>query len=137
MIKLEVTSVGLNSHYDITDLVAHQLREHAAGAGLTGIFAHGSTIGLTIMRYEPGATADLLAALDRLAPVDKPYLHGLTTGDPNGFSHVKSSFLGTSVLVPFTGAALAMSDKHRIVLFDFDLAPAVRKIFLDPPRKEA
>ncbi|URM89117.1 YjbQ family protein [Streptomyces sp. MRC013] len=135
MIELTITSTGLNSHYDLTDELTERLREHGAGDGLAGVFAHGSTVGLTIMRYEPGAVQDLLRALERLAPDDgNRYLHELTTGDPNGFSHLKSSLLGTSVLVPFLDGGLGMSPSHRVVLVDFDLKPATRRVLIDPPR---
>lgn len=139
MIELKIPSSGLNSHYDITDAVSDRLREAGAGDGLAGVFAHGSTVGLTIMRYEPGAVTDLLRMLERAAP-EAPadggrYLHELTTGDPNSFSHLKSCLLGTSVLVPFVGGELGMSATHRIVLFDFDLKPATRRVLIDPLRR--
>ncbi len=138
MIELKIESSGLNSHYDLTDVLTVALREAGSGDGLAGVFAHGSTVGLTIMRYEPGAVTDLLRMLERAAP-EAPaggrYLHELTTGDPNSFSHLKSCLLGTSVLVPFAGGELGMSRTHRIVLFDFDLKPATRRVLLDPPRR--
>ncbi len=135
MIELTVPSAGLNAHYDITDEITERLRAHGAGDGLAGVFAHGSTVGLTVMRYEPGAVTDLLRTLERLAPDgERTYLHELTTGDPNGFSHLKSSLLGTSLLVPFLGGELGMSPSHRVVLLDFDLKPATRRILIDPPR---
>ncbi|GHC73318.1 hypothetical protein GCM10007079_07130 [Nocardiopsis terrae] len=134
MIELEVPSTGLNSHYDLTDTIAERLRERGTGDGLVGVFARGSTVGLTVMRYEPGTAQDLLHALERLAPHDEVrYLHELTTGDANGFSHLKSSLLGTSVLVPFRENALDMSPSHRVVLFDFDLKAAPRKVLIDAP----
>ncbi|WP_026930464.1 YjbQ family protein [Glycomyces tenuis] len=137
MIELTVSSTGLNSHYDLTDEIARVLAEHRAGDGLAGVFARGSTVGLTVMRYEPGAAQDLLAALDALAPTSPGggrYLHELTTGDPNGFAHLKCSLLGTSLLVPWVGGEMGMSATHRVVLFDFDLKPATRRVLIDPPR---
>lgn len=138
MIELTVESTGLNAHYDLTDRIAEALGEQGAGDGLAGVFAHGSTVGLTVMRYEPGAVQDLLRALERIAPESPAdgdrYLHELTTADPNGFSHLKSSLLGTSLLVPFRGGRIGMSASHRVVLFDFDLKPATRRVFLDAPR---
>lgn len=134
MIELTVASSGLNASYDLTDDIVTALRDSGASDGLAGVFAHGSTIGLVVMRYEPGAMQDLLRALERAAPDEASYLHGLTTGDPNGFSHVRSSLLGTCVLVPWAGGELGMSPTHRVVLIDFDLKPAPRRILIDPPR---
>ncbi|MFE0461433.1 YjbQ family protein [Kitasatospora sp. NPDC058965] len=134
MIELKVPSAGLNASHDLTEQLAQALRAAGAGDGLAGVFAHGSSLGLTVMRYEPGAMQDLLAALDRAAPADARYLHELTTGDPNGFAHIKSSLLGTSLQVPWRDGGLAMSPSHRVVLVDFDLRPAVRTVYVDPPR---
>lgn len=135
MIELKVSSAGLNAHYDLTDTITERLREHGARDGLTGVFARGSTVGLTVMRYEPGTAQDLLRALERLAPHgEERYLHELTTGDPNGFSHLKSALMGTSVLIPMSGGALDMSSSHRVVLFDFDLKAATRTVLIDAPR---
>nr|WP_240979797.1 YjbQ family protein [Streptomyces sp. HNM0574] len=135
---MTVPSTGLNSHYDLTDRITEALKEAGAGDGLAGVFAHGSTVGLTVMRYEQGAVQDLLRTLERLAPESPAggsrYLHELTTDDPNGFSHLKSSLIGTSLLVPFRDGEAAMSPTHRVVLLDFDLKPATRRVFVDPPR---
>lgn len=138
MIELKVPSTGLNSTHDLTDGILDRLRAHGGGDGLAGVFACGSTVGLVIMRYEPGAVEDLHRALNRAAPDDVGYLHGLTTGDPNGFAHIKSTLLGTSVLVPYQNGELGMSATHRVVLFDFDLKVATRTVWVDPPssRKE-
>jgi secondary thiamine-phosphate synthase enzyme len=131
MRALSVSSVGLHGTYDLTEQIGETLRDAGSPDGLYGVFAHGSTIGLTVMRYEPGAVEDLQRALNRAAPDDAPYLHGLTTKDPNGFSHVRSSLLGTSVLVPWIAGAIGMSGTHRVVLFDFDLVPAERTLYID------
>lgn len=136
MIELEIPSAGLNATYDLTDRLVAALRESDACDGLAQVFAHGSSLGLTIMRYEPGAVQDLLRALGRIAPDDTRYLHELTTGDPNGFAHVRSSLLGTSLCVPFVAGALGMSPTHRVVLIDFDLKPATRRVLVDPPRSD-
>lgn len=131
MRRLTIDSVGYNSTYDITDTLSEMLRAANAPDGIHGVFAQGSTVGLTVMRYERGAVDDLLRALERVAPVDGHYLHELTTKDPNGFSHIRSAVLGTSVCVPWIDGALAMSDMHRVVLFDFDLTAARRIVFVD------
>lgn len=137
MIELTIDSRGLLDHHDLTDDIAGALREVGATTGLAGVFAVGSSVGLTVMRYEPGAVQDLLRALERAAPDDAAYLHTLTTGDPNGFAHVRSSLLGTSVLFPLRDGEVAMSATHRVVLFDFDLKPAPRTILIDPPAPAA
>ncbi|WP_306368977.1 YjbQ family protein [Nocardiopsis sp. CC223A] len=132
MIRLEVASTGPGFHHDLTADITAALVDAGAVEGLAGVFARGSTVGLTLMRYEPGAVQDLLRALERAAPHDGVrYMHELTTGDPNGFSHLRSSLLGTGLLVPFRDGALDISPSHRVVLFDFDLKPATRTVLVD------
>lgn len=131
MIEIKVESQGFDSSHDITERVREALPRLGKLAGVARVCVVGSTVGLTIMRYEPGAVKDLLDSLEAVAPRTKEYEHLRTTQDPNGFAHVRSSLLGTSVLVPYRGSTFAFSDLHRIVLFDFDLQAAVRTVFID------
>lgn len=124
---LEIASTGYDSSYDITDQVSACLAS-AAGEGIANICGIGSTLGLTIMRYEPGAVADLLGALQDVAPNTRKYEHERTTDDANGYAHVRCSLLGTNVCVPYRAGKLLMSDSHRVVLFDFDPRASVRKV---------
>ncbi|CAM4169537.1 YjbQ family protein [Nocardiopsis rhodophaea] len=136
--ELEVESTGYNFTCDLTDRIAELAQRANRADGMLSVFARGSTIGLTLMRYEPGAVQDLQRAMERIAPSDAHYVHGLTTSDPNGFSHVRSSIMGTSLSVPFIDGRLGISDAHRIAFFDFDLKPATRKIHVGlPTLKEA
>ena len=128
MFELSIASNGLDTAIDVTDTIADGLREHAPWPGMATIFLRGSSVGLVAMRFEPGTVRDLLEALEGVAPVGKTYAHELTTGDRNGFAHIRSSLLGTSLNAPWTGEAFDVSSSHRFVLFDFDLKPAQRTI---------
>ncbi|WP_168209147.1 YjbQ family protein [Agromyces intestinalis] len=90
MRELEIPSSGLNTAIDVTDDVAAALGELDAAPGLVGVYAHGSSLGLVLMRFEPGTVQDLLAALEKVAPLTTRYAHELTTGDPNGAAHIRS-----------------------------------------------
>jgi secondary thiamine-phosphate synthase enzyme len=126
--ELHIDSRGGDASYDITDQVTAVLSGLAPDSGVARVCAVGSTVGLTVMRYEPGAVQDLLRVLDTAAPRDRTWEHERTTGDPNGFAHVKCSLMGTGVLVPIRDRRLDMPALHRIVLFDFDLRPASRRV---------
>ncbi len=127
----EVASTGGDSTYDVTDRVAQALSDLPAVDGIARVCVVGSTVGLTVMRYEPGAVRDLLAVLEAIAPRERLWEHQQTTGDPNGFAHVRCSLMGTGVLVPVRGRKLDMSELHRIVLFDFDIHRSSRRICVD------
>lgn len=130
MIELAFPSAGLDSSIDLTDSTRDALREAGVSAGFITVFARGSSVAVVVMRYEPGTIRDLRDALERVAPIGGTYIHELTTGDRNGFAHVRSEMLGTSVQVPWNGTDFPLSAEHRIVLLDFDLQPADRTVFI-------
>jgi secondary thiamine-phosphate synthase enzyme len=80
----------------------------------------GSTSAITTIEYEDGALADLRRALDRLAPPDAHYDHNARWGDGNGFSHVRSALLKTSVSIPIVDAELALGTWQQIVVINLD-----------------
>lgn len=130
MLEIQVESKGFSASYDITECVADVLPNLDSPDGIAKIYAAGSTVGLVAMRYEPGAVEDLLASLQRIASSEQEYAHYRTTGDPNGYAHVWSSIVGSSLLIPYRNCKLAVSSKHRIVLFDFDPQPSSRTIYV-------
>ncbi|MED4292239.1 YjbQ family protein [Priestia megaterium] len=131
MIEIKVESEGFNRTYDVTEQINQALTRIKKRNGIAKICVAGSTVGLSVMRYEPGTAKDMLNSLEIVAPKDKEYEHLLTTSDNNGFAHVRSSFMGTSVLVPYKDNMVTLSNKHRIILFDFDLQTANRTIYVD------
>ena len=130
MIKIEVESKGFNSDYDLTDLIQNELEYMNSLEGILKVCAVGSTVGITVMRYEEGAVKDLLNCLEVIVPEDGNYEHFRTTKDPNGFAHVKSSFLGTSLCLPYLNGTLALPQNHKVVMFDFDLQSSIRKLYI-------
>jgi secondary thiamine-phosphate synthase enzyme len=131
LLEIEVRSRGHDSTYDITGAIEARLGALAREAGLLRVCVIASSAALTVMRHEPGTVADLLAVLAELAPRERRWRHEHTTGDANGFAHVRSALLGTSVLVPFAAGRLAMPELHRVVLLDFDPRESLRRVVLD------
>jgi len=66
----------------------------------------------------------------RLVPEDIPYAHDRAWGDGNGYSHVRASLLGASLVVPFNGKRLMLGTWQQIVLIDFDNRPRSRQIVM-------
>ena len=83
----------------IVPLTTHRWNVQLAVALLT-VQMLGSTGAITTIEYESGALSDLRHALDLLAPVKAEYAHNARWGDGNGFSHVRSALLKTSLSVP-------------------------------------
>jgi len=115
---------------DITPQVAAQVTESGLNNGTITVFITGSTAGVTTIEYEPGVIADLQQAWERTVPRDIPYNHDRRWGDGNGFSHVRASLLGCSLVVPFNDRKLTLGTWQQIVLVDFDNRPRSRQLLL-------
>jgi len=113
---------------DITPQVARQVAESRVNSGTVTVFVAGSTAGVTTIEYESGVVADLQRAWDRIVPTDITYDHDQRWGDGNGYSHVRASLLGCSLVVPFADGRLTLGTWQQIVLVDFDNHPRSRQV---------
>ncbi|MEE8115643.1 MAG: secondary thiamine-phosphate synthase enzyme YjbQ, partial [Gemmatimonadales bacterium] len=75
---------------------------------------------ITTIEYEDGALMDLRRALDQIAPPTLDYEHNKAYNDGNGFSHVRSPLLGTSVAVPVIDGQLQLGTWQEILLVNLD-----------------
>ncbi len=88
------------------------------------LFTPHTTCGLLINEdADPAVMSDVLDALNRLVPLNHPYKH--REGDSD--AHIKSSLLGHSLFVPFSGRRLALGTWQGIFLMEFD-GPRERKV---------
>ena len=90
------------------------------------MFAHGSTVAVTTMEYEPGGVHDLQALLDRLVPARGDYEHNRLNHDTNAHAHMRAALIGPSETIPIVEGALALGTWQQIVLIDFDDRPRSR-----------
>lgn len=128
--NLKLSTQGENDVRDLTDAVAEAVRESGVRDGTVTVFIPGSTGGVTTIEYEDGVVRDLCDAIDRVAPRSIPYAHDARWGDMNGYSHVRASLLGPSLVVPFREARLLLGRWQQIVFIDFDNRPRKREIVL-------
>ena len=115
---------------DITAPVQQQLAETDVKDGVVTVFITGSTAGVTTIENEPGLIADFKAMWERLMPKNVEYRHDRAWEDGNGYSHVRASLLGASLVVPFNNKKLALGTWQQIVVVDFDNRPRSRQILL-------
>jgi secondary thiamine-phosphate synthase enzyme len=118
---------------DIVDITG-QVQKAVAKSGLTDgiacVFVPGATGAITTVEYEPGLLQDLPDALERLFPRDIVYQHQLRWHDGNGHSHVRASFLGPSITVPFSEKMLTLGTWQQIVFLELDNGARQRKIVI-------
>lgn len=127
---LSLRSKGEADIIDITDEVAKAVRTTGLRKGIITIFVPGSTGAVTTIEYEPGLTKDFPAMLGRVAPRGIPYEHEKRWHDGNGHSHVRASFIGPSLTVPFRDGQLTLGTWQQVVFVELDIHPRSRELVL-------
>lgn len=123
-----LSTKGNNDIIDLTNLIKRVIHNSNIKDGVLTIFAVGSTVGLTTIEYEPGLRKDLPELLEKIIPRDKMYHHNDTWQDGNGYAHLRSSLMGTSLSVPIENGTAEFGTWQQPIIIDFDNRPRERKI---------
>jgi secondary thiamine-phosphate synthase enzyme len=115
-------------HRDVTEEVSALVAQSGVRDGAVVVSLTGSTGAVTTIEYESGALADLRRALDRLAPATEDYAHNARWGDGNGFSHVRSALLKTSLALPVVDGHLQLGTWQQIVVINLDNRAREREV---------
>ena len=92
---------------EITSDAASFIAQIGAGEGALLVYLRHTSASLTIQENaDPDVQADLITALDRLAPEDAPWIHDVE-GPDDMPAHVKAMLNGVSLHVPVTRQARA------------------------------
>ncbi len=115
---------------DITSQVEQQVAEADINNGTVTLLVTGSTAGISTIEFESGLLSDFQSMWERNIPQNIPYNHDRRWGDGNGYSHVRASLLGASLVIPFNDKRLTLGTWQQIVLVDFDNRSRSRQIIL-------
>jgi secondary thiamine-phosphate synthase enzyme len=115
-------------HADITPELEKMVGQSGVRTGVLTVQMLGSTGAITTIEYESGALSDLRRALESLAPVDADYAHNARWGDGNGFSHVRSALLKTSISLPVVDGELMLGTWQQVVAINLDNRPREREL---------
>lgn len=126
--KIKFNTEGETDIIDITGEVAKAVSGSRLKNGTVTVFVPGSTGGLTTVEYEPGLVEDLKRFFEKIAPERDSYSHNQRWHDGNGYSHVRASFLGPSISVPFVQKVLQLGTWQQIIFIDFDNRPRSREL---------
>jgi secondary thiamine-phosphate synthase enzyme len=126
--KISLQSKGHCDIIDITPQVERQVAEADIKDGTVTIFVTGSTAGVTTIEHESGLLSDFKDMWERVIPTNIPYKHDRAWGEGNGYSHVRASLLGASLVIPLNDKRLTLGTWQQIVLVDFDNRPRSRQV---------
>jgi secondary thiamine-phosphate synthase enzyme len=115
-------------HRDITPEVERLVAGSGVVQGAVVVAVTGSTAAITTIEYESGALADLRRALDRLAPANGDYAHNARWGDGNGFSHVRSALVRTSLAIPVVDGRVVLGTWQQVVVINLDNRSREREV---------
>lgn len=118
--KINFSTPGEIEVMDITHEVSKIVKESKLTNGVANIFVPGATGAITTIEYEDGLVYDIKTALERLFPKGIDYKHELRWHDGNGHSHIRASFLGPSLTVPFSDKQLILGTWQQIIFLELD-----------------
>ncbi|MGD1060388.1 MAG: secondary thiamine-phosphate synthase enzyme YjbQ [Methanomassiliicoccales archaeon] len=127
---LELRTEKEGSFVDLTPEVRDAVATSGIGSGLACVFVPHSTAAIFTIENEPGLQKDMREALQRSFPKGIDYEHHRTWNDGNGHSHVRASFLGPSVTVPFFEGDLQLGTWQQVVLMELDNGARNRTVII-------
>ncbi len=128
--KIKLNTKGDTDIIDITPQVVSTVSKSGLNSGIAVVFVSGSTGGLTTVEYEPGLIEDLRTYFEKIAPKSGKYQHNMRWHDGNGYAHVRASFLGPSLSVPFINGDLQLGTWQQIIFIDFDNRSRSRELIV-------
>jgi len=128
--RIKFSTKGDTDIINITTETASAVLSSGLKNGSVTIFVPGSTGGITTVEYEPGLVQDLRAFFEKIAPESGEYQHNIRLQDGNGCAHIRASFLGPGISVPFVNGKLQLGRWQQIIFIDFDNRPREREIII-------
>lgn len=94
---------------------------------LLHLFTPHTTCGLLINEdADPNVVEDIMDGLERVAPLNYPYRHR----EGNAHAHVRSSLIGSFLLIPFSQGRPLFGTWQGIFLMEFD-GPRERRVIIN------
>ena len=117
---LNLSTKGDGDLINITGQLEAMMNPSKIKNGIMTVFVIGSTAAITTFEYEGGLIADIREFCEKILPKTKHYHHDDTWGDANGFSHMRATLFGPSLVIPFENGKLCLGTWQQVVLAEFD-----------------
>ncbi len=128
--EITFNTQGYSDIKNITDHVQQVVAESGIFAGIVNISVIGSTASVSTIEYEPALLKDVRNELEKWVPSTLQSLHSQTWGDDNGFSHIRSTFMGPGITVPVVSGSVLLGTWQQIVVIDHDNRPRSRRVYI-------
>ncbi len=127
MLRIDTNGPGL---MEVTGDIVSWLKSQHAEEGVLTVFIRHTSASLTIQENaDPDVQADLVDALDRLAPETAPYRHS-SEGPDDMPAHVKAALTSTSLSIPVLDGAVRLGTWQGIYLWEHRARPHNRSVAL-------
>jgi secondary thiamine-phosphate synthase enzyme len=126
-----ITTIGVNSRagcefIDITAEIKKIIAEANIHSGVCHMYVPHTTAGVTINEgADPDVRRDIIAALDRVFPVDGDYRHA----EGNSDAHIKATLTGSSAVVFVEDGKPVLGTWQAIYFCEYD-GPRKRKLMV-------
>ena len=127
--SLQVQTRG-TGFIDITRSAVNFIGQARAGDGILLIYLRHTSASLAIQENaDPDVQTDLIAALDRLAPENAPWIHDME-GPDDMPAHFKAMLNGVSLHIPVVDGRLGLGTWQGIYLVEHRRRPHSREVML-------
>lgn len=118
------------SFVDVTGPVSRWAEGQGMGEGLLTLFIRHTSASILVQENaDPDVLADLMDALDRLAPRTAPYRHR-TEGPDDMPAHIRTAITATTLSIPLIAGRLALGTWQAIYLLEHRDRPHRRELAL-------
>jgi secondary thiamine-phosphate synthase enzyme len=127
--RLEIATRG-PGFTDVTAQLQRWLGTLGAADGLLTVFIRHTSASLVIQENaDPDVQADLVDALDTMAPQDRRWRHDIE-GPDDMPAHVKAMVTATSLSIPVLAGAMTLGTWQAVYLIEHRTAPHRRELVL-------
>ena len=125
-VTLQVKTGSRTDMVDITSMVQKEVSNLGINDGVCTVYVPHTTAGITINEgADPAVCQDIMAKLNEMVPRDAGYRHM----EGNSDSHIKASFMGSSVSIIVENGRLVLGTWQKIYFCEFD-GPRSRRVYV-------